>query len=152
MIAITRLLSRAIMVIASLLVAIMVVSAALGVIFRYGFGRALPWAEELGVYLFIWMIFLGSAVEVLRGEHPAITFVVDRMPAWAARLSKVVAGLAVATWGICLLYNGLDALSLESEETWASVPQLSMWWPFLAIPVGGALIAFFAIARLVPQK
>jgi TRAP-type transport system small permease protein len=150
--AITRLLSRAIMVIASLLVAIMVVSAALGVIFRYGFGRALPWAEELGVYLFIWMIFLGSAVEVLHGEHPAITFVVDRMPAWAAQVSKVVAALAVATWGICLLYNGLDALSLESEETWASVPQLSMWWPFLAIPVGGALIAFFAIARLVPQK
>jgi TRAP-type C4-dicarboxylate transport system permease small subunit len=152
MIAITRLLSRAIMVIASLLVAIMVASAALGVIFRYALGRALPWAEEFGVYLFIWMIFLGSAVEVLRGEHPAITFVVDRMPAWAAQLSKVIAALAVAAWGLCLLYNGLDALSLESEETWASVPQLSMWWPFLAIPVGGALIAFFALARLVPQK
>ena len=150
--AVARLLSRAIMVIASLLVAIMVVSAALGVLFRYGFGRALPWAEELGVYLFIWMIFLGSAVEVLNGEHPAITFVVDRMPAWAAQASNVIAALAVVIWGLCLVYYGIDALSLESEETWASVPQFSMWWPFAAIPVGGALIVFFAVARLVRPR
>jgi TRAP-type transport system small permease protein len=149
---IIRLLSKAIMVVASLLVAIMVVSAASGVVFRYGFGRALPWAEELGVYLFIWMIFLGSAVEVLRGEHPAITFVVDRMPTWAAQASKVIAVAAVVAWGLCLLYYGLDALSLEEEETWASVPQFSMWWPFAAVPVGGALIAFFAIARLVRSR
>jgi TRAP-type C4-dicarboxylate transport system permease small subunit len=147
-----RWLSRGIMAVASFMVAVMVVSGALGVIFRYGFGRALPWADELGVYLFIWMIFLGSAVEVLRDGHPAITYLVDRMPRRGASVSRILAIMAILAWGLTLLYYGLDGLSLEDDESWASIPSFSMWWPFAAIPAGGALITLFATARLVQRK
>jgi len=48
---------------------------ALGVIqvfFRYVVQSSLGWSEELSRYLFVWLIFIGSAVALPKGFHIAI--------------------------------------------------------------------------------
>ena len=39
------------------------------VIFRYLLNSALPWAGELAIFLFIWIIFLGASIALMRGVH-----------------------------------------------------------------------------------
>ena len=39
------------------------------VIFRYILNSALPWAGEITIFFFIWIIFLGAAITLHKGLH-----------------------------------------------------------------------------------
>ena len=126
--------------------------AALGVIFRYVLQHSLPWSDETAAYLFIWLVFLGAASEVRNNGHPAVHFVVDRLSPPVRRLAGVVANLAIAIWGGVLLAYGIKAVILEAPESWSSVPAFSLQYAYAAIPVGGALIVVFALAKVVTRR
>lgn len=145
-------LDRAALAIASVLVVCVFVVAGLGVIFRYVIQHSLPWADETAAYLFIWLVFLGAASEVWHSGHPAVHFVVDRLPAAARRVARIVANIAIAAWGAILLAYGVKAVALEAPESWSSVPSLSLQYPYAAIPVAGALLVTFALARIAVRR
>jgi TRAP-type C4-dicarboxylate transport system permease small subunit len=145
-------LDRIALAIASVLVVCVFVVAGLGVIFRYVIQHSLTWADETAAYLFIWLVFLGAASEVWHGGHPAVHFVVDRLPAAAQRVARVVANLAIAAWGAILLVYGIKAVALEAPESWSSVPAFSLQYSYAAIPVAGALLVIFAVAKIVVRR
>jgi TRAP-type C4-dicarboxylate transport system permease small subunit len=126
--------------------------AALGVIFRYVLQHSLPWSDETAAYLFIWLVFLGAASEILNDGHPAVHFVADRLSPLARRLAGALANLAIAIWGGVLLVYGIKAVILEAPESWSSVPAISLQIPYAAIPVGGALIVIFALGKAFVRR
>jgi TRAP-type C4-dicarboxylate transport system permease small subunit len=134
--------------IASLLVVLIFVVAGLGVIFRYVLQHSLPWADEAAAYLFIWLIFLGAASEVWTDGHPAMHLFEDRLPPRLRRTARIVAMLTIAVWGGVLLFSGIKAVILEAPESMSSLPGVSLQLPYAAIPVCGALIIIFALAKL----
>lgn len=137
---------------ASVLTVLIFVVAALGVVFRYVLQHSLPWADETAAYLFIWMVFLGAASEVWDGGHPAIHVVVDRLSPQARFYAKMLANLVVAAWGAVLLVYGIQAVINEAPESWSSLPGISLQLPYAAIPVCGALIIVFALAKALVRR
>jgi TRAP-type C4-dicarboxylate transport system permease small subunit len=150
--ALADVLNKIALAVASAFMVLIFVVAALGVIFRYVIQHSLPWADETAAYLFIWMVFLGAAAEVWNGGHPAVQLVVDRLSPVGRSIAGVVANAMIAAWGCVLLVFGIKAVILEAPESMSSLPGISLQIPYAAIPVSGALIVIFALARAVARR
>lgn len=109
------------------------------VFLRYFYGAALFFADELSRYLLVWLGFLGASLGVRAGAHIGVEFLWRALSPRARRAvallvaALIFAFLAVITVaGAALLPNQLSQLSPGLG--------ISMFWPYLAIPVGGILM------------
>lgn len=130
------------------LLLVMVAVAGLGVITRFVFHASLSWSEELDAYLFVWLTCLGAAAGVKLHAHPTVQALVDRLPFRTQRVIKDVTDLVVIGLGLILVIYGGSMVALMGTETASSLP-ISMIYPYLAIPVGGALLCVHALAHII---
>lgn len=121
------------------LMAVLVVVVVASVVFRYVFVAPLPWSEEVGRYLMIWVGFLAASIAIQQGMHVGIDFVVQSVgPATAAWLRRVARALSAIFLVIVTVYGFILVFNLWDQ--WSPVLQFRMTWPYLAIPVGCLLM------------
>ena len=123
------------------------------ILFRYVFKISAPWTEEAARYLMIWMALLASGLAFKNGEHFNIDFLTHRMgPRLRLSLNlwvSLIGGLFILSlilWGIPFAKLGFFTI--------APGLQVSMFLPYLAVPVGGLLMLLkltFFILRLVKR-
>lgn len=142
------LVSRITLILCGGLLLTMVLIQALGVIFRFILHDSLSWSDEVSAYLFVWLTCLGAAVGVKRRVHPEVKALADRLPAISHGALQDITDLAIAALGAVFVVYGGDMLGLMGTETASSLP-ISMVYPYLAIPVGGALLVLHAMVRMV---
>jgi C4-dicarboxylate transporter, DctQ subunit len=103
----------------------------------------LSWAQELCIYMFIWMAKFGAAYGVRTGIHVGVDVLINRMPD-KPRAGFVLFGLLAGA-----LFTGIIG-TLGAKFVWeiAHTDQVSpdlevpMWIAFLAIPLGSYLMCF----------
>jgi len=103
----------------------------------------LSWAQELCIYMFVWMAKFGAAYGVRTGIHVGVDVVVNRL-AEPLRRKVVLFGLlcgalftaVVGTMGARFVYGlmGTDQTSPDLE--------LPSWFVYLCIPLGSYLMCF----------
>jgi len=110
----------------------------------------ITWAQELCIYLFIWMAKFGAAYGVRTGIHVGVDVIINRLSA-AKRRFWVVFGLGagafftatVAVLGAMFVWRiyGTGQVSPDLE--------LPMWIVYLAVPLGSGLMCyrFLQVAR-----
>src|SRR5882757_2258348 len=133
---------------AALLVVAEIVILFAGVVARYGFRRPLIWSDELASILFLWLAMLGAAVAFRRGEHMRMTAAVaGARPATRAFLDVVGTCAALAF----LLMIAWPSYEYAYEESFITTPALQIANSFraAALPIGIAIMAMFALLRLV---
>jgi len=103
----------------------------------------LSWAQELCIYMFIWMAKFGAAYGVRTGIHVGVDVLVNRLPERMASkliffglLSGALFTGVVGTFGAKFVWEigHTDQVSPDLE--------LPMWIVFLAIPAGSYLMCF----------
>lgn len=103
----------------------------------------LAWAQELCIYMFVWMAKFGAAYGVRTGIHVGVDVVINHLPPrW--RFASVMFGLlagafftgVVGTLGVRFVY--------ELAQTDQTSPDMEapMWIVYLAIPCGSYLMSF----------
>ena len=114
------------------------------VILRYIFHTPNVWAEEVVVYMFAWVCFLGSPVCMRRNSHLKVDFVLMKMPTklrciWQAIIIVVscIFCMVVIPVSIPMVKQVLSQRSLG-----ANIP---MWIPYLSVPFGCAFMVLFGI-------
>jgi TRAP-type C4-dicarboxylate transport system permease small subunit len=117
----------------------MAVVVFLQVIFRYLLNFPLFWTEEFARYCLVWSSLLGSAVAVKRGQHIAVTILIERMPPALRRVLTIVALLAVAAILAVILWGGIQLVAITRAQISPAL-RISMSVPYLAVPVGAALM------------
>ena len=122
--------------------------AGLGVIFRFLLHDSLSWSDEVAAYLFVWLTCLGAAAGVKLRAHPEVRVLADRVPAAFAPLLRDFTDCAILALGAVFIMYGSDMVALMGTETASSIP-ISMVYPYLSIPVSGALLAFHSLVRIV---
>ncbi|MGO3932758.1 TRAP transporter large permease subunit [Rhodopseudomonas pseudopalustris] len=133
---------------AAMLVVAEIVVLFAGVVSRYVFHSPLIWSDELASILFLWLAMFGAAVAFRRGEHMRMTaLVASASPRMRAFLDLVAICAALAF----LLLIAAPAAEYAYEESYITTPALSLSniWRAAALPVGTALMAMFALLRLV---
>ena len=103
----------------------------------------LSWAQELCIYMFIWMAKFGAAYGVRTGIHVGVDVLINRLPD-KYRSKFIIFGLLAGA-----LFTGvIGTLGAEfvwdighTEEVSADL-ELPMWIVYLAIPCGSYLMCF----------
>ena len=115
---------------------------------RYLLPAAPTWTEELARYLQVWLVFLAAPVCLDRGMHLAVDYLTPRLAGRRRRFAeRCVLGL-VGGWSLVLAVLGARLLRVAALQTTPALG-ISMVWPYLAVPVGGALLALVALARFL---
>lgn len=126
-------------------VAAFTVLVSFSVILRYGFSQGLEWSEELGRYLMIWMGFLAASLALRGGAHIGIDLVRQRLPPNLRRVVVLASTASVFCFFAMVVYQGSVLLILVRPKPSLVLP-VSMFWPYLAIPVGSLLM----LLQLIP--
>ena len=122
----------------------MAVVVILQVIFRYVLNLPLFWTEELARYCLVWSSLLGSAVAVKRGQHIAVTIFIERLPPALRRGLTIMALISVAAILTIILWGGIQLVAITRAQISPAL-RVSMSIPYLAVPVGAALMLLHTI-------
>ena len=107
------------------------------------------WSEELAKYLFIWLGLFGSALVFGERGHVAMDVVVRRLPRTAQLVLAVVVQLTILAFtGLALLWGGFLVSQLAWNQNLTGLP-VTVGPLYLALPISGALIAFYTLFHLV---
>ncbi|CAB1369462.1 TRAP transporter small permease [Denitratisoma oestradiolicum] len=103
----------------------------------------LSWAQELCIYMFVWMAKFGAAYGVRTGIHVGVDVLINRLPP-GPRGKLVIFGLlagALFTGTVGTLGADFVWEIAHTEQTSADL-ELPMWLVYLAIPCGSYLMCF----------
>jgi TRAP-type C4-dicarboxylate transport system permease small subunit len=123
------------------------------VVGRYGFGRSIDGADELQVYIMVWMAFGGAAVVSWRRSHLRMDVLVRFLPLKVQIILKVSeAILLIAMAGFALWQSWRyteQMLALGRKSDVAAIP---MWIPHSAVVAGFGLIALIAVWQAISLR
>lgn len=127
----------------------------LQVVHRYASGLPIPvvqdalirintsWAQELCIYMFVWMAKFGAAYGVRTGIHVGVDVVINRLPQKNYR-QFVIFGLlsgSVFTAVVAALGGSLVWKLAFTDQTSPDL-EVPIWLVYLAIPLGSSLMSF----------
>jgi TRAP-type C4-dicarboxylate transport system permease small subunit len=95
--------------------------------------------EEVPRYLFVWLVMIGAAAAMYRGEHTRLDFFVDKMSPRGRAVTSAITHAA----GIALFVSMIkSSLVLVPNSQLQSSPGLDvpLGYVYAAVPVGAALI------------
>jgi len=141
---ISDIISRITEVILIIVLSTMAVVVLLQVIFRYVLNFPLFWTEEFARYCLVWSSLLGSAVAVKRGRHIAVTIFMERFPPALRRGLTIIALISVAVILTIILWGGIQLVAITRAQISPAL-RVSMSIPYLAVPVGAALMLLHTI-------
>jgi TRAP-type C4-dicarboxylate transport system permease small subunit len=103
----------------------------------------LTWAQELCIFMVVWMAKFGAAYGVRTGIHVGVDLLVERLTGQAKRLMIVAGLLAGALFTAIVGTLGADLVwhIFDTGQT-SAVLELPMWIVYLAVPLGSYLMCF----------
>ena len=133
-----------------LLVAVMSLAIFLQVLARYVFDYPLSWPEELGRFLFAWIVFLGI-VQVLRMEEmPCLDLVYQWLPEKAGDLLKFFTSLVVLGFLLIMLKGGWELMARQTKQISVAL-EVPMAVVYCAIPFGTFLMVLLMFFKTIGQ-
>ena len=122
-----------------LLLAGMTLAVFVQVVLRYVFAVALDGLDEVPRYLFVWLVMIGAAAAMHRGEHTALDYFRDRLsPRGRAALRLVTEGAGMLLF-LSLIRTSLVLVPNSQQQSSAGLG-LPLGYVYAAVPVGAALI------------
>ncbi|WP_209427807.1 TRAP transporter small permease [Pararhodobacter sp. SW119] len=135
-----RAIERVLDVVLIVALTVMVASIFYQVFGRYVLNRTPGWTEETARFLMAWITMLGSAAIVRHGGHIAVTVLIDSLPGRLCEAFLWLRDTIIITMAGALVWYGYG-FALIGDRRLSPALEISMYWPFLALPAGGALIA-----------
>lgn len=111
-------------------------------IMRYSLGVTLFWGLELSRYLTVWIVMLGAAVVLKDRGHISIRVFVGRFKGRVRLWLDMFAHLLFLTFLSFFLYISISNLPAQFGQGTMTLP-VSMFWFYLALPVGGVLMILY---------
>lgn len=113
------------------------------VVMRYTTGGGISWAQELTIYLFIWMAKFGAAYGVRTGIHIGVDFVVNwASPANRRRLILTAMSLGAIFTGVIAFFGARWVIFIYGTGQESPDLEMPMWIIYLAIPLGSGLMCY----------
>lgn len=141
-----RMLNRTLEITTIVILSVITVLVAVEVVLRYGFGGSLYITEEFTRYALVWMVFLACSLAVADKSHIRVEVFVNLFHGKSRAWVNLSAQLLFIVFLVFLIVEGMVALPFQLEQIIPTL-NISMFWFYLALPVGGALM----ILNLLPQ-
>ena len=140
------------MVIACLM---LVISASLGmfqILTRFVFEQPAEWTEVLIRFSLIWMVFMGLPEAFRIGSMVSIDLMHRLSPPLLRRVLDGVIALASLTLLGFMIWYGWDYAQRGKVQTMAGLESISMFWAYVAIPVGAAFAVLGVVGNFLEPR
>jgi TRAP-type C4-dicarboxylate transport system permease small subunit len=136
--------------------AMLVVASALGmfqIVTRFVLEQPAEWSEILIRLSLIWMVFLGIPAAFRQGAMVSVDVLYRVVPQGGRRTLDWVVCLASLVLIAVILWWGWDYAQRGKVQSMAGLESISMFWGYLALPVGALFCVLGIIGNLLdPQR
>jgi TRAP-type C4-dicarboxylate transport system permease small subunit len=117
------------------------------VVSRYFLKFSIAWAQELTVFLMVWMVFLGCSMGLRQGEIASLSFFVDRLPRRVAFWLVFAAdcGLLIFLL-VCIVFN--NEIIYFAMRQMSPVLGIPMGWSVVSLSVSSVLMVFYTLIHM----
>ncbi|EAX46934.1 Tripartite ATP-independent periplasmic transporter, DctQ component [Thermosinus carboxydivorans Nor1] len=98
---------RALEWVVELLLALMAIVVFINVIARYLFAKAFPWTEEIAIFMFTWIIFLGALLAFKRHRHLGVDLLLNVLPPLPRKIVALLGNILVGGALLVLIDGGV---------------------------------------------
>ena len=135
--------------------AMLVIAASLGmfqIVTRFVLEQPAEWTEVLIRFSLIWMVFLAIPSAFRQGAMVSVDVLYRWSPPRVRRvLDYVVAVAALALIGV-IVWWGWDYAQRGGVQSMAGLESVSMFWAYVAMPVGGVFSAIGIVGNLLDTQ
>ena len=132
----------------AIILAIMVLTVFIEVIMRYVFNSSITSSEELSRILFIWMVFIGIVLVLVKNRHVAFDAIQEAVPPFVKKILQTITLTAIGIASFILMVYGY----MYSEQNFAW-PSPGLLIPFgyisLVLPISGAGMFLVSVCKLI---
>jgi TRAP-type C4-dicarboxylate transport system permease small subunit len=121
-----------------LVLAVMTAAVFLQVTLRF-VGRGIDGLDEVPRYLFVWLVMIGAAAAMQRGEHTSLEYFRQRMQPRNRAIVSAVTNVAGVLLFLSLVRSSLVLVPNAQLQTSAGLG-LPLGYVYAAVPVGSVLI------------
>lgn len=119
------------------------------VVSRYLFNWTPEWSEELARYLFVWVVFIGSALIMGESGHLAVQFVPNHFKGTAAgKALQVIINLSGYVFIVLLLVQGTKMMQVMTFQISPGL-EIPMSWVYSVIPISAVLMLLYLVKDTV---
>ena len=99
-------------IVASVVLAILIVLTFAGVPFRYLLGAPFTWLEEVQLACMVWIVYAGAGAAFRAGNQVAIEMIVDLMPKGMQKIMEILISIVVVVVLGYLFYQSLGYIGI----------------------------------------
>ena len=138
-------LHKAVMFLCKLLLVTDIFITSMAVLGRYvSFIPDPAWSEEIVLTCMVYMAVISASMALRRNTHIRMTALDKYLPVRVVQALDVLADIAVIAFSVMMLVIGWKyCTGLVSKGFYTSIPTLSKFWLYFAIPLAGACMLFF---------
>mgnify|MGYP000893689014 CR=1 FL=1 len=114
---------------------------------RYLFGVGAVWIPDLTRLLFIWMVFLGTALMYQRKRHLVIDVLLLKFPGPARRTIEGLIALGMLGLASVMAAVGWRIMEIRMDIPYTGL-EIPTGYAYLAVPVAAILIALASLVNL----
>ena len=108
------------------------------------------WAQELCIYMFIWMAKFGAAYGVRTGIHVGVDVLVNRLSErWRVKFVLIALGAGALFTGIVGTLGAKFVWAMAHTDQTSADMEVPMWLVYLAVPLGSYLMCFRFVQVMV---
>jgi TRAP-type transport system small permease protein len=120
------------------------------VLARYVLQSPLIWSEEVVIYLFTWVVFLGSTILYKDKKHISIGLVTQLLPRTARNVLEIFGGLLTLAFLLLLLHQGYVLFQMNAD-----IPSITLPVPVgiatVSVPVMALLMIYYNIRHMIER-
>jgi TRAP-type C4-dicarboxylate transport system permease small subunit len=136
--------------------AMLAIAASLGlwqIVTRFILERPAEWTEVLIRFSLIWMVFLGIAQAFRVGAMVSVDVLHRLSGRRMRRVLEALVALAALALIAVIVFVGWDYAQRGKVQTVIGLEDVSMFWAYLSMPVGGVFAAIAVVGNfLEPQR
>ena len=146
-------LEKAVYLLATFIVANMVLALFLSALVRYLSGTGYDWFIELPPVLTSWLVFPMLGPLLKSGSHIKVDVLNNILSPRKLSLLRLVISLIALVASIIFLMAGIEATSLYFKlgQVMELEIEIPVWWVYLAFPTGFLIMAVFALELVLSE-
>lgn len=136
-------------IVSSFCLSAMIVIISVQVFRRYVLQNSLDWSEELARYFFIWAVYIGCSFATKEDRHLEVTILRHvNKGKWAMPVTTLAYVLTIIFCGLVTVWGTQMVFFLVNTGQKTQALEISMFWIYIAIPLGMGLMCLRTCERL----
>ena len=109
------------------------------------------WTDEVGRYMLVYLVFLGSGLAMIEDKHIRVDFILNQFPPKIRKWVELFNNLVTIAFCLVMVYAGfvlIQKTGTQMVSTLRKYFNMPMAWWNSAIMVGGVIMAAAVCAKL----